>query len=200
MKSTLLEFWTEHGRPGRVGLIHLDFAPAKLINWGQKRLTRDGKPSPWVHAFLFIEERDGMPWIAESDLSLPLPGLRKPVNGPQLNSVAKWSGSRIDRAVVLDPHLTDEQYRHARMRAEKLLHEQYFYSLTALAGTWMAILRNDLRHHSLLHRARGMQCAQFVRQVLRTAEADFLGDEVSLENTAPEILYQRIELVREWTR
>ncbi len=200
MNAALLEFWQEHGRPGRVGLFHLDFAPAKLVNWGQKRLTLDGKPSPWVHSFLFIEPRDGVPWIAESDMSLPLPGLRKPINGPQLNSVAKWSGMRVDRAAVLDPHLTNEQYERARSRAEELLHEHYFYSLTALAGTWIAILKNDLRHHSLLHRDKGMHCSQFVRTVMGAAGADFLGDEVSLENTAPEMLYQRLDIVGEWKR
>ncbi len=190
----------EHGQPGRVGLFHLDFAPAKLINWGQRRLTRDGKPSPWVHAFLFIESRDGAPWIAESDASVPWLGIRKPVDGPQLNSVVKWSGAHVDQAVVLDPHLTEEQYQLARARAKELLQERYFFSLTALAGTWIAILKHDMRHHSILHRAKGMHCAQFVRDVLRAAGADFLGDEVSLENTAPEYLYQRLDVVGEWKR
>jgi hypothetical protein len=200
MQETVLDFWTEHARPGRVGLIHLDFAPAKLIDWGQKRLTRDGQPSHWVHAFLFIESRNGVPWIAESDASVPWLGVRKPVDGPQINPVTKWSGGTVDRAVVLESGMSDEQYQIARTRAETLTHEHYHYSLIALAGTWISVLRNDLRHRSLLHRIKGMHCGQFVRTCMNAAGVDLLSEDVSLENSAPELIYQHLPVVAEWQK
>jgi len=171
-----------------------------LINWGQKRLTKDGKPSPWVHAFMFIESRDGVPWIAESDASVPWLGASKPVDGPQINSVVKWSGASVDRAVVLESPMSEEQYRIARARAEQLTHEHYHYSLIALAGTWIAVLKNNLQHRSILHRAKGIHCGEFVRACMSAAGADFLDDHVSLENTAPELIYQQFPIVAEWRR
>jgi hypothetical protein len=200
INQDLLTFWLEHARPGRVGLIHLDFAPARIVNWGQKRLTRDGKPSRWVHAFMFIESRDSVPWIAESDARIPLPGFRKKVDGPQINSVKKWSGFVVDEAAVLESHLTEEQYRASRACVDELHRGNHIYSLVALVGTWVAIRKHDLRHHSILHRAKGMQCSQFVRQCIAAARRDFLDEDVSMENTAPEMVFQRLDLVAEWKK
>lgn len=197
--QSLLDFWREHGLPGRIGLFHLDFAPAKLINWGQKRLTTDGKPSPWVHCFLFLEPRDGIPWIAESDLSIPLPGLRKPKEGPQINPVTKWS-QHVDRAAVVDAALNEVQIRQALARAEELARGGYTYGKIALVGTWIAVLRNDLTHHSFLHRERAMHCGQFARYCLRAADVDPWGKAVRDENTAPELIYQQYPVAAEWKK
>ena len=194
----LYEFWLKHAKPGRIGLFHLDFPPAKLLDWGQKELTPDHRPSRWVHGFLFIETRDGDAWIAESDRNIPLPGFRHKLNGPQTKSIRKWAIVAVDEAVVLDSRMTEEQYLVARRRVDELMYEHYSYSLLALAGTWAAIRHHNLAHHSLLHRHYAMHCSQFVRECLRAAGADFLCGDVSAENTVPELIYQSLPIVAEW--
>jgi hypothetical protein len=197
----LLAFYQTHAKPGRIGLIHLDFAPAKLVNWGQKGLTKDGKSSRWVHAFLFLKPRDNELWIAESDVNIPLPGFRKKaVDGPQENSIRKWSGHVVDQAAILDANLSPEQTEKALQRAKELLSEGYFYGPISLAGTWIAILKKDLRHHSLLHREKAMHCTRFTRECLRAAGRDPFGSNVRPENTAPELLFQTFKVVAEWKK
>jgi hypothetical protein len=198
MNSNLYEFYTAHAAPGRIGLIHLDFAPAKLINYGQKGLTKTGKSSLWVHAFLFTEQREGGWWIAESDVNVPLPGFRRKIDGPQENSIRKWSGQVVDRAAVLDAHLSEEQVRLALIRAQELQRAGYCYGLLALLGTWIAIKKKDLSYYSVFHRAKAMHCGCFVRECLMAAGNDPFGVNVLPENTAPELLYQRLSVIGEW--
>jgi hypothetical protein len=193
----VLGFWQRHARPGRIGLFHLDYAPASLINWGQKRLTADGKPSPWVHCFMFIDERNGVPWIAESDLSLPIPGLRKMVDGPQVAPVTKWQ-RLIDRALIVDPQMTSEQFTRAKSQAARLAQSGLHYSLINLVGAWVAIQRGDLSHRSVFHRRRAMHCGHFVRVCLREAGIDPWGARVLDENTAPELIAREFPVIAEW--
>jgi hypothetical protein len=198
--SRLQDFYVEHGKPGRIALVHFDFAPAKLINWGQKKLTPDGKPSRWTHAFFFIEPREGIPWIAESDVRLPLPGFHNRSDGPQINSSRKWSSTIIDGAVILDPGLNSEQYKKVRAHADYLLTCGFKYGLVALAGTWIAILKHDLSHRSIFHRNSRMHCSQFVRECLKAAGVDPWGDKIASFNLSPEALYQQFPVIAEWTR
>lgn len=196
----LQEFYIEHGRPGRIGLVHFDFVPAYLINWGQKKLTRDGKPARFTHAFFFIETRENIPWIAESDINLPLPGFLNRTDGPQLNSSRKWSSTIIDDVAVLDPVLNEEQYQRVRNHANYLLQQNLKYGLVALAGTWFAIRKGDMTHRSILHRDSRMHCSQFVRECLRAAGVDPWGKRIASFNLAPEALYQAFPVIAEWTR
>jgi hypothetical protein len=196
----LQNFYVEHGMPGRIGLVHFNFVPAKLINWGQKKLTRNGKPSRWTHAFFFIEPREGIPWIAESDVKLPLPGFHNRSDGPQINSSRKWSSTIIDDAAILDPVLNSEQYGKVRAHTDCLLTCRLKYGLVALAGTWIAIQKNDLAHRNVFHRDSRMHCAQFVRECLKTASVDPWSDKIASFNLSPEALYQQFPVIAEWKR
>lgn len=196
----LQNFFIKHGTPGLIGLVHFDFKPAFLINWGQKKLTRDGKSARFTHAFFFIEERDSIPWIAESDVNLPLPGFHNRKDGPQLNSSRKWSSTIIDDAAIVDPVLNEEQYKQMRSHADYLLQQGLKYGLIALAGTWIAIQKGDLSHQSILHHASRMHCSQFIRECLKAAGVDPWGERIASFNLAPEALYQEFPVIAEWTR
>jgi hypothetical protein len=197
----LTAFYEEHARPGRMGLVHVDFAPAKLINWGQKRLTPDGKPSRWVHIFFFTEQRNQEWWIAESDVNVPLPGFRKNVtDGPQESPLRKWSGVVVDQAAIVDAGLTEAQTQMVFQRARELIAGGYFYGTFTLAGTWIAILKKDLSHRSILHRKKAMHCAHFVRECLIAAGCDPFGEKIRPANTAPETIYQTLNVIAEWKR
>jgi hypothetical protein len=196
----LQEFYRKYGKPGRIGLVHFDFKPALLINWGQKKLTRDGKPSRVTHAFFFIEGQEGIPWIAESDVNLPLPGFHNRLDGPQINSSRKWSTTIIDDAVIVDPVLSDDQYMHVRKHVDILLGQNLKYGLIALIGTWFAIRKQDLSHRSIFHRDSRIHCSQFVRECLRAAGVDPWGDCVASFNLTPEAIYQEYPAIADWTR
>ena len=138
-----------------------------------------------------------MPWIAESDMSLPIPGFRKASDGPQFNPVSKWL-QRIDQAAVIDPQLTSAQMKIAESKAEELTRAGFKYGLINLGGTYVSVLKHDLSHHSFLHRESAMHCGHFVRVCLKVAGIDPWGEKVCDENTAPELIYQQFPPVAEW--
>ena len=196
----LLSFFQKHSAPGRIGLLHFDFPPARLIDFGQRDLTRDHKSAQWAHVCLFIESRDGEPWIAESDMNIKSRGSNKSADGPQICSVRKWIGGHLDHAAVLESGLTLEQARQAEKRAHELIAEGNKYGLLELAGTWMAIKKRDLTYHSALHREHTMHCSHFLRLILRAADCDPFGQSIAPENTTPEHIFQSFKMVAEWRK
>jgi hypothetical protein len=196
----LLAFWREHAMPGRIGILHIDFIAAKLITWGEKWVTPTGQPSIWTHSFMFLEPKDGIPWIAESDVHVPLPGFRPKPDGPQLNPVSKWSSLTVDRAAVLDTGLNDAQLHEAEQKVLELLHAGYTYRFTELAEAWVAMIKHDLTYTSPLHHEDSMHCGHFLRIVLGAAGCDPFGAAVLPHNTVPELFAQSFPIIAEWTK
>jgi hypothetical protein len=194
----LLSFWYEHAAVGRIGLVHIDIVTARLIGWAERRVTPDGEPSPWAHVFVFLKPRSGVPWIAESDLNVPLPGFRPKPNGPQENPIYKWSHPAVDHAVVLDPALQDHQLIQFEEGVRQILRAGYTYRVGELAEAWVAMRKHDLRYRGRLHRDDAMHCGHFVRDCLRGAGCDPLGPGVLPENTVPDLIAHAFPVVAEW--
>ncbi len=181
-------------------MIHVDFMAAKLINWVEKWVTPTGEPSPWTHAFIFIQPRNGVPWIAESDISVPLPGFLPKADGPQENPVLKWSSNMIDQAAVFDAGLTPEKSRTAEEAARHFMSAGYTYRFTDLADTFVAMMKRDLTYKGPLHRDDSMHCGHFLRECLCAAGCDPFGPKVLPHNTVPELFAQAFPQVAEWRK
>jgi hypothetical protein len=199
INSDLLAFWQENAVPGRIGLIHIDLITARLINWAQQRVTVDGAPSSWTHCFMFLDPRGDMPWITESDVRVPLPGFRPKPSGPQENPVDKWALEIVDRAVLVDPGLTPEQWSQLQVGEKRLLTAGYTYRYQELFEAWVALLKKDLAFRSPLHRDDSMHCGHYLRVLLQTVGIDPYGPSVLPENTVPELFSQVFPIVAEWS-
>jgi hypothetical protein len=198
LNPQLLSFWYDHAALGRIGLIHIDLVTARLINWAESRVTPDGEPSPWAHVFVFLRPRHGVPWIAESDLNVPLPGFRPKPNGPQVNPIYKWSHPAVDRVAVLDPGLSDQQSARLEEGVREILRGGYTYRVGELAEAWLAMLKHDLTYRGRFHREDSMHCGHFVRECLRLMDCDPFGPDVLPENTVPELIAHAFPVVAEW--
>lgn len=200
LDSGLLDFWYTHAAPGRIGLIGIDVITARLIGWAERRVTANHQPSPWAHVFLFLRPRHGIPWIAESDLQVPLPGYRPKPNGPQVNPVYKWAHPAVTQAAVLDPGLSPSELTAVEKRIAHFLKGGYTYSLAELAETFVSLERQDPAFRGRLHRDDAVHCAHFVRECLQQAGRDPLPTDLLPENTVPEHYAQVFPIIAEWRR
>lgn len=200
LNTQLLDFWYAHAAPGRIGLIGIDVITARLIGWAERHVTADHQPSPWAHVFLFIRPRHGVPWIAESDMPVPLPGFRPKPSGPQENPIYKWAHPAVDRAAVLDPGLSASEYLAVENGIAPFLKGEYRYRVSELAETWVALERHDPAFRGPLHRDDSMHCGHFVRACLRLVGRDPLCPDLLPENTVPEHLAQSFPVVAQWRR
>jgi hypothetical protein len=196
----LLEFWRAYAQPGQVGLVGIRFCLARLVEKGQARLTADGQPSEWAHAFLFQSPRDGVPWIYESDTGFMVHGLFRWVPRAQENSVVRWSGHRMVRACVLDAGLSEGQVEATLARARELISRGTKYRLREMLGTWIALERGHLEKESLFHTRNALHCGAFVRACLLAAGVDPFGPGIAVSNTAPELLYQKLPVIARWSQ
>lgn len=194
----LLRFWQTNARPGYVGLIGIRFPLARLVEKGQAPLTPDGTPSLWAHAFIFQNERDGVPWIYENDMGFMQYGLFRWAPRAQENSIIKWSGHRILRACVLDAGLTEGQTGAALEHARELISRGMKYRLRELLGTWIAVRHGHMERASFLHSSAASHCGAYVRACLAAAAVDPFGPSIAVSNTAPELLYQKLNLIARW--
>jgi hypothetical protein len=196
----LLNFWQTHARPGYVGLIGIRFFLARIVEKGQARLTADGAPSQWAHAFFFQHPRDGIPWIFENDMGFMQHSLFRWEPHAQENPVIKWSGERIVRACVLDAGLNESQTEEAFKRARELISRRLKYRLRELLGTWIAIRQCHMERDSFLHIKNASHCGAFVRDCLMAAGVDPFEPGIAVSNTAPELLNQKLDLIAFWER
>jgi hypothetical protein len=199
LKPELVEFWYRHAKPGRIGLVHLDFPPAKLINWAERFAMPDGKPPPWAHCFLFLRPRNGVLWIAESDVFIPLPGFRIKPDGPQENLIYKWSHPLVDHAIVLDPGMNEDQFSRIENITSVLREAGYTYDITSLLQSGIALVRQDLTYRSAIRPGASMHCGHFLRTCLELAGIDPFGHSVLPENTVPALYPKVFPTVAEWT-
>jgi hypothetical protein len=198
INSELLDFWAKQARPGQIALIHIDLVTAKLINWAEKWVTPDGEPSPWTHCFMFIEPREGVPWITESDVAVPLPGYRPKPSGPQENPAEKWALEMIDHAAIVDPGLSPEQLDALKKVEQQILGDGYTYRYSGLLETGFAMFKGDLAYRNPLHRGDSMHCGHYLRVLLQSVGIDPFGEAVLPENTVPDLFGRSFPIVAEW--
>ncbi len=191
------EFFEQHARPGRVGLIGGPELINRLIGRAQRHIDVAGEWSRWSHAFIFQGRRhDGHHWLVESDLEIKRKHIRL---GVQENRVAKYyDATKTTALAVLDFSLTAEQERRVLSGALELVAAGTRYSLREIAGTAWALRHPAWRpRENLLAREQAFYCSAFVRHVFDGAGID-LAAGIAAKNTAPEDLARTVLPHRKW--
>lgn len=190
-----LRFFTEHYKPGTIGLVGSNDAIGQSIREAQRAVTGNNKPSLWSHCFILGElrldrrgpenSRSESPYIFESDLKIKLfkPQLR---NGAQENWIGKWCGTTVENAALIDFGLSDNEKDDVLATALQLVDEQVLYPIQELLGTWWAIITRRQWLENPFNNPHAMYCSSFVRHCYSEAGRDFLDTEISVSHTTPE--------------
>jgi len=199
LNTNLLKFFTEHYKPGIIGLVGTRDAIDLAIREAQREVTKDGRTSLWSHCFIFGElrlDRRGPEGtksqslhIFESDLEVNLSKTQFR-NGAQENWIGKWCKKTVENAAVIDFGLSGDQENDVLATALQLIDEQLLYPIQELLGTWLAIITKKQWLPNPLDDPHAMYCSAFVRYCYKEAGRDFLGQEVSISNTTPEDIAQ----------
>ena len=199
MNPNLLEFFTNHYKPGTIGLVGTKDVIGLAIREAQRNVTTDAKASLWSHCFIFGElrlDRRGFggalsksPYIFESDLHVNLlkPQLR---NGAQENWIGKWCKETVENAAVIDFGLSEVVKDNVLATALQLVDEQVLYPIQELLGTWLIMITKKQWIPNPFDDPHAMYCSAFVRYCYKEAGRDFLGKEISISNTTPEDIAQ----------
>ncbi len=195
INERLLAFFTQHHRPGIMGLVGTTDPIGCAVREAQRPLRPDGGPSPWSHCFILGESRldrrgpgatvSRSPYLFESDLKVNLfkPQLR---NGAQENWIGKWCVEKVQNAAVIDFGLSDSETDAVLATALQLVDQQVLYPIQELLGTWWSITVKKQWMPNPLEDPHAMYCSSFVRYCYARAGRDFVGAEVSVSNTTPE--------------
>jgi hypothetical protein len=195
----LLRFFTEHYKPGIIGIVGTKHTIGMAIREAQKAITVDGEASLWSHGFIFGDlrlDRRGKggtksrsPYIFESDLKVDVfkPQLR---NGAQENWIGKYCREKVENAGVIDFGFSETERENILATGLQLVDEQVLYPIQELLGTWWAIITKKEWLPNPVDDPHAMYCSAFVRYCYNEAGADFLGPEVSVSNTTPEHIAQ----------
>jgi hypothetical protein len=199
INTELLRFFTEHYKPGIIGIVGTKGTIGMAIREAQKAVTTDGETSLWSHCFIFGDlrlDRRGQggtksrsPYIFESDLKVDVfkPQLR---NGAQENWIGKYCREKVENAGVIDFGLSDAERDNVLATALQLVDEQVLYPIHELLGTWWAIITKKEWLENPVDDPHAMYCSAFVSYCYKEAGVDFIGPEVSTSNTTPEHVAQ----------
>ena len=199
INTELLRFFTEHYKPGIIGIVGTKGTIGMAIREAQKAVTTDGETSLWSHCFIFGDlrlDRRGQggtksrsPYIFESDLKVDVfkPQLR---NGAQENWIGKYCREKVENAGVIDFGLSDAERDNVLATALQLVDEQVLYPIHELLGTWWAIITKKEWLENPFDDPHAMYCSAFVSYCYKEAGVDFLGPQVSVSNTTPEHIAQ----------
>ncbi|HUO77061.1 MAG TPA: hypothetical protein VMU21_05725 [Thermodesulfovibrionales bacterium] len=211
VNERLLNFFTEHHKPGTIGLVGSNDPIGQAVREAQRAVTGDKKPSLWSHSFILGElrldrrgprnARSESPYIFESDLKIKLfkPQLR---NGAQENWIGKWCGTTVENAALIDFGLSEDEKDDVLATALQLVDEQVLYPIQELLGTWWAIIARRQWLENPFNDPHAMYCSSFVRHCYQEAGRDFLGTEISVSNTTPEDIARggtEVDAIRTYT-
>lgn len=165
---------------------------SRLIGYGQKTQTKDGKPSKWSHVML-IYSPDTV-WESTMDYK-PYPTQltenddagKRLDNGVQLNYLENHKDA--NPAMLLHFSFTDEQRQRLKNKMNEMLKKGYTYPISGLIGSLLSywIFRgwksNPLQSKSSLY------CSAAIQEVYSVLGIDF--DPMhTARNTSPEIISQ----------
>jgi len=199
INTELLRFFTEHYKPGIIGIVGTKGTIGMAIREAQKAVTADGETSLWSHCFIFGDlrlDRRGQggtksrsPYIFESDLKVDVfkPQLR---NGAQENWIGKYCREKVENAGVIDFGLSEAERDNVLATALQLVDEQVLYPIHELLGTWWAIITKKEWIENPFDDPHAMYCSAFVSHCYKEAGVDFIGPQVSVSNTTPEHVAQ----------
>ena len=211
VNERLLNFFTEHHKPGTIGLVGSNDPIGQAVREAQRAVTGNKKPSLWSHSFILGElrldrrgprnARSESPYIFESDLKIKLfkPQLR---NGAQENWIGKWCGTTVENAALIDFGLSEDEKDDVLATALQLVDEQVLYPIQELLGTWWAIIARRQWLENPFNDPHAMYCSSFVRHCYQEAGRDFLGTEISVSNTTPEDIARggtEVDAIRTYT-
>ncbi len=187
---SIKEFWARYAKKGAVGLVGGTSWIHKAICDAQALVTPDKKPSLWAHAFLFTGRRpDGHDWIAESDITVELSGMRI-INGAQESRIDKYYGTeKALHCAVLDFGLSDPDPDKIAHKALDMVEQKIMYPISGLFGTFFAYLFGTERWRNLWNTKNALYCSAFVQEAYLAAGIDLVRD-VATTNTSPEHLWQ----------
>jgi hypothetical protein len=195
----LLRFFTEHYKPGMIGIVGTKNTIGMAIREAQKKITPDGKASLWSHSFIFGDlrfdrrgqggQRSESPYIFESDLKVNLFKVQLR-NGAQENWIGKHCRERVENAAVIDFELSETVRENILATALQLVDEQVLYPIQEPLGAWWAIITNKEWLPNPVDNPHAMFCSAFVRYCYHEAGVDLLGPNVSISNTTPEHIAQ----------
>lgn len=177
--------------PGDLILVGGDGFIARLIRYGQKVQTADGKPSLWSHVMMYRNRET----VLESTMDFePFPARapedksRRLDNGVQINYLAHYQSS--SPSLVLHFPFGEVERSLLIKRGEELEREGYTYPVLGLVGSLLAFWIFRGWSSNPLQSRRSLYCSAFVQKVYREALGiDFDGAHTD-RNTSPEIIYQ----------
>ena len=199
INTELLRFFTEHYKPGIIGIVGTKGTIGMAIREAQKAVTTDGETSLWSHCFIFGDlrlDRRGQggtksrsPYIFESDLKVDVfkPQLR---NGAQENWIGKYCREKVENAAIIDFGLSEAERDNVLATTLQLVDEQVLYPIHELLGTWWAIITKKEWLENPVDDPHAMYCSAFVSYCYKEAGVDFLAPQVSVSNTTPEHIAQ----------
>ena len=197
-KMTNLEFMAEQGKPGRVCLVGGRSAIDRGIRKAQRRLTADGKPSRWSHAFVFQGERaDGRIWLLESDIDVCHGQVR---NGVQEHRIDKYGDDAgYPNVAVLDFGLDASAVATMVRAGLDFISKSTKYAFGGILRTYVGMMTKKLDRAP---EKDEIFCSAFVRSLVKHAGLDLV-PAVAVHHTTPEHLSQtpvshkRYELIRQ---
>ncbi len=193
-----LEFMADHGKPGLVCLVGGTSAIDRGIRKAQRRITPDGKPSLWSHAFIFQGERaDGRMWLFESDIDICHGQVR---NGVQEHRIDKYGDAKdYPNVAVLDFGLDASAVDKLVRAGLDFISKSTKYAFGGILRTYVAMMTKKLDRAA---EKDEIFCSAFVRSLVQHAGIDIV-PAVAVHHTTPEhlaqttVTHKRYELVRQ---
>lgn len=191
-----LNLLREQGRTGDIILIGGNSFLARLIKYGQKTQTIDGKSSQWCHAMLlynsltvFESTMDFEPYPAI--ISSPVEGIVQEQkyldNGVQLNYLENHKGA--EPALLLKFPFSDKQRQLLTEKMDKMLEQGYTYPIGGLIGSLLSYWIFRGWKSNPLQGKRSLYCSAAVQEVYSALGIDFDPNHTA-RNTSPEIISQ----------
>ena len=196
MNQQVLNFFGQHYAPGRVCLVGSANPIYKLIREGQSKLTKDGNPSRYNHAFLMGSRRndgrsDGSLYIFESDLHISVSEWQVK-NGVMESRITKWCLDDLEYAAVLGLNLSQQESDALVQKALWYTYDENHirYPVGELFGTLYAIVMGRLNKRNVFDIVDAVQCATFVRMCFQGIGHDIIMSSTDTTNTTPEEISQ----------
>ena len=182
----------EKGMIGDIILIGGANFISKLIGYGQKTQTIDGKPSKWSHVMLIYSYFTV--WESTIDYK-PYPAISKEIeeeknrldNGVQINYLLNYKDA--NPAMLLHFPFTDSQRQLLFNKMNEMLDKGYTYPISGLIGSLLSYWVFRGWKSNPLQSKNSLYCSAAVQEVYSVLGIDF--DPMhTARNTSPEIISQ----------
>lgn len=164
---------------------------SRLIGYGQKTQTKDGKPSKWSHVFIYVDSgtiwestMDFKPWPATEDDGQDASRLD---NGIQYSWLDNYKDS--SPAMLLHFPFTDLQRQVLMQKMEDMIKKGFTYPIMGLVGSLLSYWIFRGWKSNPLQTKKSLYCSAAVSEVYAELGIDFDIKHTS-RNTSPELVSQ----------